>query len=298
MQRNRDPAEAGVLPRTAVQLDLPAAGVGESPMWFRNYWWWVDAAAGDLFRASGSIADQPVVERVFAAGERLSLVLPATGGSTVIAVGGSLIAIAEGVPPQPWTTVSVPDEMLLNDGIVDQHGNVLLGSVDPGGRAVGELIRIGPDRHQKVVSGGFMMSNGMAVEPVDGLLHADSGARRIVRHRFNADGTLRESVTHLTFSEDEGMPDGLEADADGGLWVALYGSGQVRHYSASGQLDDIVELPAAQVTNVALGGPDGHDMLITTADERTETTPADPLAGRLFSARARTSAARRHPVRL
>jgi sugar lactone lactonase YvrE len=284
--------------RPARVLDFPSAAVGESPRWFRGSWWWVDTAAGEVFRAGDFHQGSSAVERLVDAGRRISVVLPATGGRTLLAVDRDLIVVADDNEPELWTTVQVPEGMLLNDAAVDAAGSVWIGSVDPDGRANGELVRIGPDRRQQVMAAGFRMSNGMAFETGGALLHADSTARQIVRHERSVDGAVVESTPYLQFAEQEGLPDGLEIDALGGLWVALYGSGSLRHYTVSGLLDDVVEVATPQVTNVALGGPDGHDMLITTADEPSSSGTRDPLAGRLFAARARTPAPRRRRVQL
>jgi len=251
----------------------------------------VDAAAGDVFRADSLGGGLSAVEKVFAAGERVSVVLPSVGGRSLIAVGQNLLTLADGAEPELWTKVRSPEGMLLNDAGVDPMGNVWIGSVDPDGQPIGELIRIGPGGRQRVMAAGFRMSNGVAFDAAGGLLHADSTAGRVLRHRLTEGSELLESSTYLEFSDREGLPDGLELDAFGGLWVALYGSGSLRHYTAAGLLDDIVEVPTPQVTNVALGGSDGLDMLITTADENPSAETPDPLAGRLFAARAATPAA-------
>jgi sugar lactone lactonase YvrE len=83
------------------------------------------------------------------------------------------------------------------------------------------------------------------------------------------------------------MPDGLAVDAEGGVWVALWGGSQVRRFTADGMLDDIVELPVSQVTSCAFGGEDWGELYITSASwEYDEARFQDePLAGAVFAAR-------------
>ena len=68
-------------------------------------------------------------------------------------------------------------------------------------------------------------------------------------------------------------PDGLTLDAEGCVWLAVWGSGELRRYTPDGRLDTVVRLPARQVTSAAFGGPDLGTLYITTA--REGLTPAD-----------------------
>jgi D-xylonolactonase len=72
----------------------------------------------------------------------------------------------------------------------------------------------------------------------------------------------------------------------------MYGAAQVWHL-VDARVDAIVELPTAQVTSVALGGADGRDLLVTTAQEDmdAEALSADRWAGRLFRARVAVAGA-------
>ena len=63
------------------------------------------------------------------------------------------------------------------------------------------------------------------------------------------------------------MPDGLTVDAEGGIWVALYGGGAVRRYLPNGVLDVIVTLPVTQVTSCVFGGADLDELYMTTSRE-------------------------------
>jgi len=84
-----------------------------------------------------------------------------------------------------------------------------------------------------------------------------------------------------------GCPDGSTVDADGCIWVALYGGGAVRRYSPKGSLIAVVPLPCPNVTKLAFGGRDLKTAFVTTA--RTGMTAEDlhahPDAGGLFSFR-------------
>ena len=60
------------------------------------------------------------------------------------------------------------------------------------------------------------------------------------------------------------IADGMTIDADGFLWVAIWGAGEVRRYSPRGELDTVVEMPVACPTSVAFGGDDLAELYITS----------------------------------
>jgi len=64
---------------------------------------------------------------------------------------------------------------------------------------------------------------------------------------------------------DGEVPDGLCVDVDGNLWIAVWGAGQVRCYSTSGERLATVHVPAPHTSSVAFVGTDLDTLLITTA---------------------------------
>ena len=80
------------------------------------------------------------------------------------------------------------------------------------------------------------------------------------------------------------MPDGMTVDAEGHLWVAIYGGCAVHRYSPHGELEALVQLPVTQVTSCAFGGETLEDLYVTTARENFSEAQAhqEPYAGGLF----------------
>lgn len=198
--------------------------------------------------------------------------------------------------------VPLAPAQLLNDAVIDPEGRLWVDVVDrsvaPGS---GRLLLISGDGVVTDVVHGLSAPNGLAFSVAGDLLNADSRDRlvRNLGRRVSAQGEeALERRVMLRFTE--GLPDGLAADSEGGLWVAVYGAGQVQHFTASGALDLIVDVPTPQTTSVALGGLDGHDLLITTGREGYDEgrSAADPMAGRIFMARAPNPSAPVHLARL
>lgn len=82
----------------------------------------------------------------------------------------------------------------------------------------------------------------------------------------------------------DGLPDGLCVDADGGVWVALFGGGAVRCYSPTGELEAVIEFPVTNTPCPAFGGPELETLYVTTTRHllSSEALAAQPLAGALF----------------
>lgn len=269
----------------------PRTVLGESARWDGEAWWWVDADPGDVWtRRPGGPA-----EAVTRDGGRTSLVHPDGTGAALVVQGTTLVAARRDHERSwrlaPFGTVDVPDGWLVNDGTADAAGRLWIGSIEPARTAgAGELIKVDLDGAGSRQAGGITLSNGM-VWSADGteLFHADTFGHAILRHRVDpATGTVSESGVAVEIPAEDGLPDGLAADQAGGLWVALYGTGQVRRYTPDGTVDLVITIPTPQATSVELGGPDGRDVLITSAREGfTEAdSAADPRAGRLFTARS------------
>jgi sugar lactone lactonase YvrE len=159
----------------------------------------------------------------------------------------------------------------FNDLCVDAAGRVLVGSLrsDPFGgdveRTPGECWRIGAEGRAQQLYGDVGLSNGLGFSP-DGriLYHADTASGQVIAHDVSAAGEVsgRRSFARLP----RGAPDGLCVDAEGGVWVAAWGGGCALRFAANGVLERVLEVPARQVTSVCLGGEDGRELVVVSAD--------------------------------
>jgi sugar lactone lactonase YvrE len=92
----------------------------------------------------------------------------------------------------------------------------------------------------------------------------------------------------FTTISGSGYPDGLTVDADGYVWIALFGGGRIERFSADGSLVGQVVFPCSNVTKLAFGGDDLQTVYATTARKGLDAAvlAREPLAGGLFSFRA------------
>ena len=82
------------------------------------------------------------------------------------------------------------------------------------------------------------------------------------------DGQLSDRRTFVT--PDSGGPDGLCVDAEGGVWLALWGRGRIQRYLPDGTPAEHIDVPGLHSSSCAFVGPDLDLMVITTATEELE----------------------------
>jgi sugar lactone lactonase YvrE len=266
-----------------------AAMLGEGPYWVPedDCLLWVDIGRGQLHRTYF-----PSGETVTMDLDAVSAAFPAVGGGLLTA-GGSRLALH--LPAErggQWTTrviAEVPSRegVRFNDASVDPAGRVWVGSmhVDES-EPRGELYRLDAGGVLTTVVKGVTVSNGLGWSP-DGtrMYYADSPVRRI--DVFDYDPATGEAFKRAVFADlsaFDGVPDGLTVDADGFVWVAMWGGGVLRRYSPRGEPDAVLEVPVSQPTSCAFGGLGMSDLYVTSARVGLSEAElgAQPLAGRLL----------------
>jgi sugar lactone lactonase YvrE len=175
------------------------------------------------------------------------------------------------------------DNVRMNEGGCDPDGRFYCGSMAYDQRpGAGALYRLDPDSSVHVVLENVTISNGLEWSP-DGsrAYYNDSPTQRIDVFDYEVESGLSGRRTFAEVPAEVGLPDGLTVDEEGGVWVALYGGGSVRRYTPDGMLDEVIEVPAKQVTACTFGGRDLDQLFITTSREDLKPSE-DPLAGSLF----------------
>ncbi len=261
----------------------PVAQHAEGPVWHADegVLHFVDMLAGDLLSfdpASGALHRRHVA-RVLAA------VRPRQGGGLVAGVerGFALIDRLDG-PPRILDPLWIDEGVRMNDGGCDVTGRFYCGSMAyDEGHGRGTLYRLDPDLGTSVVLTGVTISNGLAFS-ADGrtAYYVDSATQRVDVFDYEpADGafTHRRPLAHI--ATETGTPDGLTVDAEGFVWVALFGGGAVHRYAPDGRLAATVEVDVPYVTACTFGGPDLTDLYITAARYKPDTARV-PNSGALF----------------
>jgi sugar lactone lactonase YvrE len=224
--------------------------------------------------------------------EHVGFAVPAAQGGFVAGVGRSLIGLDDlDAPPRLLATVE-PGVVAnrFNDAAVDARGRLWAGTMStirkPGSAA---LYRFTGDGPPDVAIRGVTISNGLDWN-LDGtcLYYIDSTTQRVDAIDFDVErGRLGTRRRLVAIDPADGLPDGLAVDAEGGIWIALFGGGAIRRYLPDGRLDLHVPVPVTNPTSVAFGGSDLRDLYVTSARHRLtfEQLAAEPLAGSLLRLR-------------
>jgi len=268
------------------EVAVPAqCQLGEGPVWDadRGLLWWVDILAGHVH----SIDPSTGARTWFDAGDAVGAVgLTRTDGLVLALADGFALADADGQDLTRVPGFSIDRTALrFNDGKPDPWGNFIAGTMawNESGNPPGSLYRLSPDGAVSEVFGDVGLSNGLDWTDDRRLFYySDTTIGRV--DVFDCDPGTGALSGRRPFV-DAAQPDGLTLDAEGCLWLAVWGSGEVRRYSPDGRLDTVVRLPAWQVTSAAFGGPDLATLYITCAWEGL--TPAEraeqPHAGDIFA---------------
>lgn len=268
----------------AEQVTAPLVHHGEGPVWSSRWGGlrWVDMLAGDVM----SLGPDGEVERRHLS-EVVAALRPRSSGGAVLGVErGFALEDADGTITHLGPLWDDPG-VRMNEGACDPDGRFYCGSMAtdrrPGG---GNVYRLDPGGEVSVVVAEVTISNGLAWSPDGaGAYYVDTETYRVDVLDYDPVAGLSNRRPFVEVPPTDGRPDGLTVDAHGGVWVALNGGGAVRRYTASGVLDEVVEVPAAKVTACTFGGEALDALFITTSREHLGPEE-DPLAGSLFRADA------------
>jgi sugar lactone lactonase YvrE len=255
---------------------------GEGPAW--------DADAGVLRLVdmlAGDVVTLDVPVRRQHVGDVAAAWRPCRDGGLVVAVERGFVLVDSDGAVGPLIPAFADVRLRMNDGACDPRGRFYCGSMAYDARpGAGTVYRLDTDLTVHPVLNGVTISNGMAWS-LDGhqVFYVDSATRRIDAFGFDAEGgRFLERRPLVTLDHLGAEPDGLTIDSEGALWVALWGGSAVHRYSPAGELLEVVEVGARQVSACAFGGAD-LDVLYVTTSRQGLADHEDPAAGAVFAVR-------------
>lgn len=130
----------------------------------------------------------------------------------------------------------------------------------------GGFYRLFPNGTLERIDHGLAFPNGVAISPGgDAVYLAETLHHRILRYALLADGSVGPREEFAFLPGDVG-PDGMAFDEVGSLYVAHFGGGRVAIFDTAGDLTGEIDIPGANVTNIAFGGADRRTAVITDVE--------------------------------
>ena len=255
------------------------ARLGEGPLWLpsRRVFLWLDLLGREVHRFDPVRGDDQVIAGGF--DENLAFLVRLSDGFVLLVTATGFFRLN----PESGAEIRVPAPLVpsegtcFNDGKVAPDGSLWLSVSDVEESApTGSLHRIGASGVQ-CIDRGFVIANGPAFSP-DGreVYFADTVGGRILRYPLDAGGEPGRPSLFAEVPEDAGLPDGMTTDRAGRLYSAHWQGSRISVYDREGEMVEVIELPAANITSCAFGGDDCSLLLVTSAALEESEGPESP----------------------
>ncbi|RQR54608.1 SMP-30/gluconolactonase/LRE family protein [Burkholderia sp. Bp9140] len=248
--------------------------------------YWTDIEESRIYRLSSA---QEVTS--YALPERAGFIVPRKDAGFIVGLASRIARVDAGFSRFDTVTEVEPAlaQTRVNDAAVDPFGGIVFGTFDERDRQpVASLYRLSPEGELRQLLRDVTISNGIAFSPDGQIMYfADTPVGVIRRFKVGAAFASLDEIEPLAAAQvAPGSPDGAIVDRDGGYWSARVWGGCVVRLSADGAVTDRIDLPTKGPTCVALGGPAGNRLFITTLRVRhtQEELDSAPHAGGLFVA--------------
>jgi len=259
---------------------LEGLSYGEAPRWHDGRLYWSDffthtVSSTDLngnLRLEAEVPGQPSGLGWLPDG-RLVVVSMQDHRLLVRGHDGSLEVLAELAPH----TVYWANELL-----VDEHGRCYVGSfgfdldtflAEHGVEGIFEaadrlttcLVLVQPDGQVEVAAEGLLFPNGtVLLEGGQVLVIAETLALQLTAFDVDGEGRLSNRRVFASLQPSLCAPDGICADAEGGIWVANSIAPEVLRVTEGGEITDRVSTSQPAFACM-LGGPEGRHLFAVTA---------------------------------
>lgn len=242
--------------------------LGEGALWDGEAVWWVDIKGRAVHRldpATGATRRWPVPEPVgfvFPRRDAPGLVAGLKSGLALLDLSGDAAAVEAFLDPEPTRPGN-----RLNDGFVDGTGRLWFGTMDDAAESPTGWLYAYDGSTLGRSDGPYVVTNGPCLSP-DGrtLYHTDTVGGAVWAFDVGDDGALSGRRPFVRFEDPEwGHPDGMAADAEGGVWICHWDGGRITRFAPDGTVDQAIAMPVSRVTKCAFGGPDLRTLYVTTA---------------------------------
>lgn len=223
---------------------------------------WVDLPRGDAYIWNG---ESNTLWRHFE--HEISKVLPWQHGSIVLGQTAVLLIDVHGVEVERIELHDASTNLRCSDGMVLPNGELLFGILDRDLTPYcGRLVHINHDREINTIVDKTSISNGITLLSDGSQVAWVDSPNKTIQVFDLEEESLSAPRTFAILPEGMGLIDGMCADANGGIWAALWNGSGIAHFDRNGKLVEHIKFAAPNVTSCAF---DAHDNLLITTGTAT-----------------------------
>lgn len=269
------------------------ATLGEGPIWHApsQALYWLDILEKRIFTQSGILAQLD---------DMIGCLAPQSNGNLLLALtsmGGSSSWVDFDPASARLTTLAalpVSPGTRFNDGKCDPAGRFIVGTMDLKEREpIGALYALDAQKTVRQLFSGVTISNGLCWSPdFKTFYYIDTPTRNVQAFDYHLPtGQIANPRTAIHVPASLGWPDGMTADMDGNLWIAIWGGAQVTQWHpGTGRLLQQIPVPALHTSSCVFGGAHMNELYVTSARKgmSSEDLSRYPHSGALFRINTKT----------
>lgn len=264
--------------------DVPRE-LGEGARYVDDRFVFVDLLSGHAYETNGEPGTNS--RELLCRAHPIGALAPRSEGrGWIAAADDGIVLLGDDAAADAWLSrpaAEATPESRMNDACADGWGRFWAGIMPYASvRGKGGLVRVDPDGSTRRVGPTLSIPNGPAFSPNGRTMYlADTPTGTILAFSLRGDDS-DPGEARIFATVTDGGPDGMTVDADGALWVAIWGGSQLHRYAPDGELIERIPFPASQPTSIAISTRPPYRVLVTSATAELDAPGADD--GRTFVA--------------
>ena len=257
---------------------------------------WVDLPHGVVYEWDGH-ENRTLYHRNF----EISKILPWIHGSIILNHTAVILIDHEGDEVERIHLHDSSSNLRCSDGLVLPNGEIMVGILDRDlAPHRGRLIRIKRDRTIETIVENTSISNGITLlNGGHNIAWVDSPKKKIEVFDFDfQSGAIANQRDFASLEVQEGLIDGMCADAEGGIWAALWRGSGIAHFWPDGSFDRLISFASPNVTSCAFDREDNLMITTGTATLSDDELDAYPGAGGVWKISHQEHGTKRAPLNI